>query len=174
MLALVHLGEVGLEHVCHYPNRRQIRDRERGRRACLQQLSWCDEPLDNRAGNRRTNYARYRSGTVPVRRIRDHSGIDAERSYLLERRLPVSERRRGVGLGLLEIAARQRISLEELRVLVGNSLKVCRRRNRLAVPLETTVPGCTSSFVTGPETGDNTCVDLSPLNATVPVVDTLG
>ena len=41
-----------------------------------------------------------------------------------------------------------------------------------AAPRRTYAPGLTRIRVIGPETGASTCVDRSPLNATVPVVCT--
>jgi hypothetical protein len=57
----------------------------------------------------------------------------AERSHLLDRRVAIGRRTRGVGLGLLQLAPRDRVVLEQLLVQIGDALRIAIRRLRLAV-----------------------------------------
>ena len=111
---------------------------------------------------------------------------------LCDRRVDVGVGRRDVGLRLLQLTARERVVLEQRRIAIGDALRVaeCRlclairrrprsrsratTRRRAAGRACTTAPGFTTTRVAGPETGDSTCVELSPLNATLPVASTIG
>ncbi len=110
-----------------------------------------------------------------------------------DRRVEVGVGRGDVGLRLLQLSARERVVLEQRRIAIGDAFRVAERRLRLAIVGDrrrevgrrdvrraaVALVHDRSRFadtmrVAGPETGDSTCVDLSPLNATLPVASTIG
>ena len=146
-----------------------------------------DEPLDDGAVDRRSNHAAEVFDRLVLFDVGDGVVVDAERAKLLHRGFAIRFGVDGVGLCLLEVAARDRVVLEQLfverrrfacaffavasafRSALTAAAKSGDATSASASPRLTRLPMFARMRATGPEIGESTCVDLFWLKATVPV-----
>ena len=156
-----------------------------------EQLAGIDELFDHGSRNGRDDRALHRRRALAVADRVDRGVVEAERTQREHRRVAV---RLGAGVvraRLVELAARERVVREQLFVELEDPRGVAhgrlglavrrdvggevrRRHDASACPAVTFAPSVATIRDTGPDTGESTCVDLSPLNATVPVTSSVG
>ncbi len=131
-LANRHVGQIVGIDVRQHPHGREIGDRVAWRGSSGEQLTLRDELLDDRAVDRRAHHRRD-GRLLPVAHRLDLVLVNAEGTHSLDRRADVGVRRRDVGLRLLQLRARERVVLEERRILHVDPLRVAERRLGLAI-----------------------------------------